>query len=309
MAGAGLVMHMSLVYVTSYFHKSGPEWKETGPPPFLPPLFIFAHPKLSSSLLLSTLTLSLLIVPCSKGDAVYYALSLGYFQLPMARFLLTLPMYDLFLPISTSFLTLLVRSDLLRMLGFATLAWELFGVLFLFSPFYSQQMRLFGTLAFWAMHSAFGFGLRIGINPSFNQNFSSFISLGVSFLWLMSSSLAEFYFYPMAAFIAFFPPLVWDSFLLPHTRTAERLSLRYFSFPLLVLYLIFEYIRRLMPFFKSPLNFDLRVAVDPTSKFGRSLAFVLREVVLAEGSLLTLKPLAHVSTTYVFPRGHCIFFY
>eukprot|EP01125_Pyxidicula_operculata_P010123 TRINITY_DN3337_c0_g1_i5.p1 TRINITY_DN3337_c0_g1~~TRINITY_DN3337_c0_g1_i5.p1 ORF type:complete len:475 (+),score=36.79 TRINITY_DN3337_c0_g1_i5:119-1543(+) len=107
-ASMGLLSHIILCYYISYYHKSGPEWK-------------------------------------IDGTAVFYALNLDYFQMPFARFLLTLP------------------SWFLKYSCFLTLFWELYGPFLFIFPIKNAYFRILGIVGFWGMHLLFGISLRLGL--------------------------------------------------------------------------------------------------------------------------------------------------
>ncbi|KAM9980601.1 hypothetical protein ACTFIY_002906 [Dictyostelium cf. discoideum] len=101
-----ILLQMGLMYCTSYFHKTGVEWK--------------------------------------NGEATFYAITLDYFATDFAKFLLHF------------------RTPL-RLLTIAVAKWELIGIFFLISPFYSDWCRLFGAFGFIAMHAGFVMCLRLGL--------------------------------------------------------------------------------------------------------------------------------------------------
>jgi len=96
------------VYTSSYFHKTGPEW-------------------------------------IKDYTAVFYALNFDYFQMPLARFLLTLPDWTL------------------KYMCRITLLWEHFGGFVLLIPFKNDYWRILGCIGFWGMHLGFGLCLRLGL--------------------------------------------------------------------------------------------------------------------------------------------------
>eukprot|EP01132_Coremiostelium_polycephalum_P007513 gene7513-9234_t len=105
-ATAAILIQMGCMYVTSYFHKSGEEWK--------------------------------------NGEATFYAISLDYFATDFAKF------------ISSFRLTL-------KLLTIAVAKWELLGIFFLCSPFYTDWCRLIGAVGFAFMHLGFVLCLRLGL--------------------------------------------------------------------------------------------------------------------------------------------------
>jgi hypothetical protein len=107
-AGVALLIHVINVYTTSYYHKTGKEW-------------LVDH------------------------TAVFYALQLDYFQMPLARFLLTLP------------------EGMLKIMCVVTLFWEHYGGFFLLIPIKNDYWRILGVLGFWGMHLGFGLCLRLGL--------------------------------------------------------------------------------------------------------------------------------------------------
>jgi hypothetical protein len=83
--------------------------------------------------------------------------------------------------------------ELLYIMGFFVLRWELWGPLCLVQPFFSDQFRLFGTFGFSLMHLAFGMALRLG----------------------------EFIFIPQAALAALLPAYFWDDIVFPIFRRGK----------------------------------------------------------------------------------------
>jgi hypothetical protein len=89
-----------------------------------------------------------------EGTSVFYALNLDYFQTDFAKnFLLKYP-------------------ELLKILAFLVLKWELWGPLFWIVPIKTHWFRMLGCLGFWALHLGFQSGLRLGkkINNNNNNN-------------------------------------------------------------------------------------------------------------------------------------------
>ena len=82
----------------------------------------------------------------SEGTAIYYALSLDQFTRSFGYFLLQFP-------------------DLLRLLTFATLLFELFGPFLLFVPVFTRQVRLAAVVGFIAMHLGLMASMRLGPFP------------------------------------------------------------------------------------------------------------------------------------------------
>ncbi|KAM9945266.1 hypothetical protein ACTFIT_003521 [Dictyostelium discoideum] len=79
-----------------------------------------------------------------NGDATFYALTLDYFATDIAKLFLYF-------------------RPALKVLTIAVAKWELFGILFLISPVYSDWCRLFGAIGFIAMHAGFIMCLRLGL--------------------------------------------------------------------------------------------------------------------------------------------------
>lgn len=111
-------------------------------------------------------------------SASFYAISLDYFRTWIG---------DLLLP----------HYSLLQMLTYVVLWWELWGPLFLVSPFYTQGSRLIGVLGFMGMHLGFGLSLRLG----------------------------TFFYVSLAIATALLPPMFWTWFL-SYLRTPKRMALK-----------------------------------------------------------------------------------
>ncbi|GAM24706.1 hypothetical protein SAMD00019534_078810 [Acytostelium subglobosum LB1] len=106
MATICVLLQMSCMYIASFFHKSGEEWH--------------------------------------NGEATFYAISLDYFQTPIARMVI---------PWRTTLKTLTI----------AVAKWELLGPLFWYSPVYTDYCRLLGAVGFMALHLGFVLFLQLGL--------------------------------------------------------------------------------------------------------------------------------------------------
>lgn len=102
----------------------------------------------------------------SDGSAIYYALSLDYLTTPVGEFLRGFP----------NFLTLLTH---------AVFAFEVIGPFLLFSPIFTDAVRVVGIALFLLLHLGFLFTLKIGLFP-----------------WVGAISM-----------IAFLPSPIWDGIL------------------------------------------------------------------------------------------------
>jgi len=79
-----------------------------------------------------------------NGEATFYALTLDYFATDFAKFIIQF------------------RTPL-RLLTIAVAKWELAGIFFMFSPFFTDYCRLFGAIGFAFMHLGFVLCLRLGL--------------------------------------------------------------------------------------------------------------------------------------------------
>ncbi|KAN0018302.1 hypothetical protein ACTFIU_010917 [Dictyostelium citrinum] len=79
-----------------------------------------------------------------NGEATFYALTLDYFATDIAKLFLYF-------------------RPALKILTLAVAKWELYGILFLISPIYSDWCRFFGAIGFIAMHAGFIMCLRLGL--------------------------------------------------------------------------------------------------------------------------------------------------
>ncbi|MDP3735463.1 MAG: HTTM domain-containing protein [bacterium] len=105
-----------------------------------------------------------------EGSAIYYALSIDQFTRPFGYFLLQFP-------------------DLLRLLTFATLLFELFGPLLLFAPVFTRQLRFAAVAGFIAMHLGFMASMRLGPFPWIG--IITMLALLPSFVWDFASRHAR----------------------------------------------------------------------------------------------------------------------
>lgn len=108
--------------------------------------------------------------------STWYALQLDYFRTPIGEIMLQYP-------------------DLLKILTWAVIKWELYGTVFFFSPFFTDACRFFGAMGYFAMHLGFVLCMRLGF-------FFYVCAVGTLVLW---------------------PPSVWD-FIFTKLRTTERKS-------------------------------------------------------------------------------------
>jgi len=112
-----------------------------------------------------------------EGSAIYYALNIDQFTKPFGYFLLQYP-------------------DLMRLLTFVTLLFELFGPLLLFAPVFTKQLRFTAVVGFIAMHLGFMASMRLGPFP-----------------WI-----------GIITMLALLPAFVWD-FASRHARARQRAGL------------------------------------------------------------------------------------
>lgn len=134
---------------------------------------------------------------------------------------------------------MLQYPDLLKILTWAVLKWELYGSFFFISPFFTDQLRFFGAMGYILQFILFFLNLCLQLIFIFNNSFFGMhlgfvlcMRLGF-FFYVCAAGYILFHFFFFFIITSFFlliicystfilwPPLVWD-YLFSKLRTPER---------------------------------------------------------------------------------------